>query len=150
MTSIHFFRHIHVFSSLGKRLPLDARAGNGSQSTSQCSDWVLPSCSLPIFGDFPLSLCPGASPAWCSRLGFDFLPDSELCEALQVCHYIEAAAPVSLTRLSLRQTVSRILALEALPRGIQTEERFVDVAAIPMGIDVTALLEKRYIKFTTT
>jgi len=56
---------------------------------------------------------------------------------------------MSLTRPSLRQTVSRILALEALPRGIQTEERFVDVAAIPMGIDVTALLEKRYVKFTT-
>ena len=42
-----------------------------------------------------------------------------------------------------RQTVSRILALEALPKGIQTEERFVDVAAIPMGIDVAALSEKR-------
>lgn len=46
-------------------------------------------------------------------------------------------------RPSSRQTVSRILALEALPKGIQTEERFVDVAAIPMGIDVIALSEKR-------
>jgi trehalose-6-phosphate synthase len=52
---------------------------------------------------------------------------------------------MSLTRLSFRQTVSRILALEALPKGIQTEERFVDVAAIPMGIDVAALSEKRYV-----
>ena len=50
---------------------------------------------------------------------------------------------MSLTRPSFRQTVSRILALEALPKGIQTEERFVDVAAIPMGIDVAALSEKR-------
>ena len=50
---------------------------------------------------------------------------------------------MSLTHPSLRQTVSRILALEALPKGIQTEERFVDVAAIPIGIDVTALSEKR-------
>ena len=37
------------------------------------------------------------------------------------------------------------MALEALPKGIQTEERFVDVAAIPMGIDVIALSEKRYV-----
>lgn len=48
-----------------------------------------------------------------------------------------------------RQTVSRILALEALPKGIQTEERFVDVAAIPMGIDVSALLEKRCVVIAT-
>lgn len=150
MTCIHCFRNIHVFSSLGKRLPLDVGTSNGSQSTSQCSHRIFPPCGLPVFGDFPLSLCPGVSPTWCSCLGFDFLPDSKLCKALQVCRYTEAATPVSLTRPSLRQTVSRILALEALPRGIQTEERFVDVAAIPMGIDVAALLEKRYVKFTTT
>jgi trehalose-6-phosphate synthase len=57
---------------------------------------------------------------------------------------------MSLTHPPHRQTVSRILALEALPKGIQTEERFVDVAAIPIGIDVTALLEKRYVAFITT
>jgi trehalose-6-phosphate synthase len=42
------------------------------------------------------------------------------------------------------------LALEALPKGIQTEERFVDVAAIPIGIDVAALSEKRYVDFVVT
>jgi trehalose 6-phosphate synthase/phosphatase len=47
-----------------------------------------------------------------------------------------------------RQTVSRILALEALPKGIQLESgtsggRFVDVGVFPMGIDVGALKEKR-------
>ena len=124
-------------------LSLDACASNGSQSTSQCSNRILPPCSLPVFGDFPLSLRPGASPAWSSCLGFDFLPDPKLRKALQVCYCIETAAPMSLTHPLLRQTVSRILALEALPKGIQTEERFVDVAAIPIGIDVTALLEKR-------
>ncbi|KIJ64234.1 glycosyltransferase family 20 protein [Hydnomerulius pinastri MD-312] len=61
-----------------------------------------------------------------------------------------------------RQTVSRILALEALPKGIQVEGiidgtsgtsngspkgeqkgRFVDVGVFPMGIDVNALKEKK-------
>jgi trehalose 6-phosphate synthase/phosphatase len=47
-----------------------------------------------------------------------------------------------------RQTVSRILSLEALPKGIQVESgssggRFVDVGVFPMGIDVGALKEKR-------
>ncbi|KAI0315017.1 alpha-trehalose-phosphate synthase [Amylostereum chailletii] len=42
-----------------------------------------------------------------------------------------------------RQTVSRILALEALPKGIQVDEHFVDVAVFPMGIDVKALTEKK-------
>ncbi|KIK93311.1 glycosyltransferase family 20 protein [Paxillus rubicundulus Ve08.2h10] len=61
-----------------------------------------------------------------------------------------------------RQTVSRILALEALPKGIQVEGipgstsgvngapsklelkgRFVDVGVFPMGIDVGALREKK-------
>lgn len=48
-----------------------------------------------------------------------------------------------------RQTVSRILALEALPKGIQVESggrgRFVDVGVFPMGIDVAALRKKRYV-----
>ncbi len=42
-----------------------------------------------------------------------------------------------------RQTVSRILTLEALPKGIQTVDRFVDVAVFPMGIDVASLSIKR-------
>ncbi|KAG2135397.1 glycosyltransferase family 20 protein [Suillus bovinus] len=53
-----------------------------------------------------------------------------------------------------RQTVSRILAVEALPKGIQVEYgipggareghgRFVDVGIFPMGIDVGALRERR-------
>lgn len=44
-----------------------------------------------------------------------------------------------------RQTVSRILALEALPKGIQLDgDRFVDVGVFPMGIDVSALRAKKY------
>lgn len=42
-----------------------------------------------------------------------------------------------------RQTVSRILTLESVPKGIQTESRFVDVAVFPMGIDVKALNIRR-------
>ncbi|KAI0056939.1 alpha-trehalose-phosphate synthase [Artomyces pyxidatus] len=42
-----------------------------------------------------------------------------------------------------RQTVSRILALETLPKGIQAEDHFVDVAVFPMGIDVNSLREKK-------
>jgi trehalose 6-phosphate synthase complex regulatory subunit len=53
-----------------------------------------------------------------------------------------------------RQTVSRILALEALPKGIQVDGtfgsgtsahkgRFVDVGVFPMGIDVNSLREKK-------
>ena len=42
-----------------------------------------------------------------------------------------------------RQTVSRILALETVPKGIQVEDRFVDVAVFPMGIDVKWLTEKK-------
>jgi trehalose-6-phosphate synthase len=42
-----------------------------------------------------------------------------------------------------RQTVSRVLSLEATPRGIQTDDRFVDVGVFPMGIDVLTLTEKR-------
>ncbi|THH21691.1 hypothetical protein EUX98_g8296 [Antrodiella citrinella] len=42
-----------------------------------------------------------------------------------------------------RQTVSRILSTEALPKGIQMEDRFVDVGVFPIGIDVKALTEKR-------
>lgn len=43
-----------------------------------------------------------------------------------------------------RQTVSRILTAEALPKGIQLEDRFVDVGVFPMGIDVASITEKRY------
>ncbi|KAJ7923024.1 alpha,alpha-trehalose-phosphate synthase [Mycena leptocephala] len=50
-----------------------------------------------------------------------------------------------------RQTVSRIMSYEALPRGIQVSEgagdsrrmRFVDVGVFPMGIDVQQLEEKK-------
>ncbi|KAI0789217.1 glycosyltransferase family 20 protein [Abortiporus biennis] len=42
-----------------------------------------------------------------------------------------------------RQTVSRILTAEALPKGIQLEDRFVDVGVFPMGIDVRSLTEKK-------
>ena len=42
-----------------------------------------------------------------------------------------------------RQTVSRILSAEALPKGIQLDNRFVDVGVFPMGIDVISLTQKR-------
>lgn len=42
-----------------------------------------------------------------------------------------------------RQTVSRILTLEATPKGIQADDRFVDVGVFPMGIDVQRLKERR-------
>ncbi|KAF8508074.1 glycosyltransferase family 20-domain-containing protein [Gautieria morchelliformis] len=43
-----------------------------------------------------------------------------------------------------RQTVSRILSLETVPKGITTREgKFVDVAVFPMGIDVSSLNIKR-------
>jgi trehalose 6-phosphate synthase complex regulatory subunit len=42
-----------------------------------------------------------------------------------------------------RQTVSRILSLEATPRGIQGEDRFIDVGTFPMGIDVLHLNERK-------
>ncbi|KAI0270653.1 alpha-trehalose-phosphate synthase [Gloeopeniophorella convolvens] len=42
-----------------------------------------------------------------------------------------------------RQTVSRILALETLPKGIQLDDHFVDVGVFPVGIDVKALAEKK-------
>jgi trehalose 6-phosphate synthase/phosphatase len=44
-----------------------------------------------------------------------------------------------------RQTVSRILALETLPKGIQLDDHFVDVGVFPVGIDVRALKEKRLV-----
>ena len=44
-----------------------------------------------------------------------------------------------------RQTVSRILSLETLPKGIQLDDHFVDVGVFPVGIDVKALKEKRQV-----
>ncbi|KZV93676.1 hypothetical protein EXIGLDRAFT_673899 [Exidia glandulosa HHB12029] len=42
-----------------------------------------------------------------------------------------------------RNCASRILSLEAVPKGVQLENRFVDVAVFPMGIDVERLTQKR-------
>ena len=42
-----------------------------------------------------------------------------------------------------RQTVSRLMQFETLPKGIQLENGFVDVAVFPMGIDVKSLTKKR-------
>lgn len=42
-----------------------------------------------------------------------------------------------------RQTCSRILSLEALPKGIQLESSFVDVAVFPIGLDIQDLTKKR-------
>ncbi|OBZ75031.1 putative alpha,alpha-trehalose-phosphate synthase [UDP-forming] subunit [Grifola frondosa] len=43
-----------------------------------------------------------------------------------------------------RQTVSRILAAEALPKGVQIDNRFVDVGVFPMGIDVGSITAKKH------
>ncbi|KAI0742614.1 glycosyltransferase family 20-domain-containing protein [Daedaleopsis nitida] len=42
-----------------------------------------------------------------------------------------------------RQTVSRILTAEALPKGIQLDDRFIDVGVFPMGIDVNSITAKK-------
>ncbi|TKY86038.1 hypothetical protein EX895_004863 [Sporisorium graminicola] len=42
-----------------------------------------------------------------------------------------------------RQTVSRILQLEATPKGVQLEGSFVTIAPFPIGIDVRSLNAKR-------
>ncbi|KAH9948505.1 glycosyltransferase family 20-domain-containing protein [Amylocystis lapponica] len=42
-----------------------------------------------------------------------------------------------------RQTVARILGAEALPKGVQMDDHFVDVGVFPMGIDVGSLTEKK-------
>ncbi|PWZ01488.1 hypothetical protein BCV70DRAFT_75168 [Testicularia cyperi] len=42
-----------------------------------------------------------------------------------------------------RQTVSRILQLEATPKGVQLEGSFVNVSPFPIGIDVRSLNAKR-------
>ncbi|TBU43087.1 glycosyltransferase family 20-domain-containing protein, partial [Dichomitus squalens] len=42
-----------------------------------------------------------------------------------------------------RQTVSRILTAEALPKGIQLDDRFIDVGVFPMGIDVSSITAKK-------
>ena len=42
-----------------------------------------------------------------------------------------------------RQTVSRILTAEALPKGIQLDNRFIDVGVFPMGIDVSSITAKK-------
>ena len=75
-------RHIHVPFSLGKRLPLDAPASDDPQKAPQRSDRLLPPCSIPFFGDLPLSSRSGASLGRSSRLGFYWIPDAKLCEAL--------------------------------------------------------------------
>lgn len=48
-----------------------------------------------------------------------------------------------------RQTVHRILSLEAVPKGIQLENSFVDVQALPMGIDLGSLYQKRCVQGAT-
>jgi trehalose-6-phosphate synthase len=85
-------------------------------------------------------------------------PSSEIFRCLSVrkplLHGILAADLIGFQTSNyarhFRQTVSRIMAYEALPKGIQVDgegesggERFVDVGVFPMGIDVNALKEKR-------
>ncbi|RUO95770.1 glycosyl transferase [Jimgerdemannia flammicorona] len=41
------------------------------------------------------------------------------------------------------QTCSRILCVEATPRGIQMEDNYVSIDIFPIGIDINSLNEKR-------
>jgi trehalose 6-phosphate synthase complex regulatory subunit len=114
--------------------------------------------------DYHLMLLPSllrASSALPSHVPIGFFmhvafPSSEIFRCLSVrqalLHGLLAADLVGFQTASyarhFRQTVSRILAYEALPKGIQVEGgtgsgRFVDVGVFPMGIDVSALKEKR-------
>lgn len=101
----------------------------------------------------------------CAPIGFFMhvaFPSSEIFRCLsvreQLLRGILGADLVGFQTASyarhFRQTVSRILAVEALPKGIQVEYgipggareghgRFVDVGVFPMGIDVGALRERR-------
>ena len=91
-------------------------------------------------------------------------PSSEIFRCLSVheslLHGVLAADLISFQTASyachFRWTVSQILTLEALPKGIQVKStlgsgtgsqkgRFVDVSVFPMGIDVSALWEKKWV-----
>jgi trehalose 6-phosphate synthase/phosphatase len=113
--------------------------------------------------DYHLMLLPAllrASPKFPAHVPIGFFmhvafPSSEIFRCLSVreplLRGLLAADLVGFQTASFarhfRQTVSRILALEALPKGIQVDStgtgRFVDVGVFPMGIDVGALREKR-------
>lgn len=113
--------------------------------------------------DYHLMLLPSllrASPKLPSHVPIGFFmhvafPSSEIFRCLSVrdslLKGLLAADLVGFQTASFarhfRQTVSRILALEALPKGIQVEGagagRFVDVGVFPMGIDVGALTQKK-------
>ncbi|KAJ7784837.1 glycosyltransferase family 20-domain-containing protein [Mycena maculata] len=86
-------------------------------------------------------------------------PSSEIFRCLSVrCQLLSGLLAANLIGFQtasyarhFRQTVSRVMAYEALPRGIQVSEgegdgrriRFVDVGVFPMGIDVQQLEEKK-------
>lgn len=78
-------------------------------------------------------------------------PSSEifrcLCDRERLLHGMLAADLIGFQTANFarhfRQTVSRILSLESVPKGVQTDQRFVDVAVFPMGIDVKSLTVKR-------
>jgi trehalose 6-phosphate synthase complex regulatory subunit len=110
--------------------------------------------------DYHLMLLPSllrASPKFTAHVPIGFFmhvafPSSEIFRCLSVreslLRGLLAADLVGFQTASFarhfRQTVSRILSLEALPKGIQLEgDRFVDVGVFPMGIDVGALREKK-------
>jgi len=121
--SILFVISADVVTSLGQRLPLDARA----------------------------SACPRKLPT--AIIGF-FLhvafPSSEIFRCLSVREsLLRGMLSADLIGFQtanyarhFRQTVSRILSLETLPKGIQLDKHFVDVGVFPVGIDVKALKEK--------
>lgn len=49
-----------------------------------------------------------------------------------------------------RQTCQRLLNVEATPRGIQLQNGFAKVGVFPIGIDVKALHERKYVPMPLT
>lgn len=43
-------------------------------------------------------------------------------------------------------TCTRVLSVESTPKGIQLDNTIVSVGIFPIGINITALNEKRYMK----
>ncbi|KIK14071.1 hypothetical protein PISMIDRAFT_117708, partial [Pisolithus microcarpus 441] len=92
--------------------------------------------------NYHLMLLPGLHVAF---------PSSEIFWCLSVCNsLLKGVLSADLVSFQIanyarhfRQTASRILAYESLPKGIQVKGRFVDVGVFPMGIDVHSLREKK-------
>ena len=120
------------------------RTATGSPEVTRRRDWLFYACSVAKYRDLPM-------PCWYVRFtlacmtlfhhGDEFTVREQLLRGLlgsdllgfQTHNYAR----------HFRQTCSRILSLEALPKGIQVDHSFVDVAVFPIGIDVQDLTQKR-------